>query len=298
VSLLAPIEIGFVQGLIMSGAVLAFALSYRLLAFPDLTIEGSLPLGAAFYAVLVHAGSPLWIAAVCGCAAGSAAGAVTAIFNVRFGVNKFLAGIIMISIAYTLTLRVMSGSNVNLLQLPSFLAPLRGMFDDPTLGPLVALLTATLLSAVAAALFLGSRPGVALRAAGANSVFADAVGIPRKTAIVIGLAACNAFAACSGILQADYQGFSDVSSGQGVLIVALAALAIGEAITPKRQFRFHVFVVAAAVAGSIAYHIVVACAVRAGLAPTDLRLATGILVLIVVAARRTKAPELEELSVR
>ena len=127
-----------------------------------------------------------------------------------------------------------------------------------------------------------------LRAVGANRQFAEALGIPYGLTLVAGLAGCNALAALAGTLQADMQGFADVAGGQGILILALAAMAVGESCVPKRYFDYYKFVIVAAIFGSLGYHIIVAYAVRAGLAPTDLRLGTGILVLAVVALRFSK----------
>lgn len=299
-SLLSPLEIGLVQGLLMAGAVLAFALAFRLFNFPDLTVEASVPLGGATYAILIHQGLPVGLALAIACLAGALAGATTAALHVRFGVNKFLAGIIIISIAYSLTLRIMSGPNVSLLQAPSILAFVRALLPSHAqLGVLLFLtLSATALS-TGLILFLGTKTGAKLRAAGSSPRFAESIGIRHKAALVFALAGCNAVGALSGALQADYQGFADVASGQGVLILALAALAIGEAVAPKRSVRFQQFVVLAAVGGSICYHVIIACAVRAGLAPTDLRLATGVLVLVVVALRMSREDiALEELESR
>ena len=299
-NLLSPLEIGLVQGLLMAGAVLTFAMAFRLFGFPDLTVEASVPLGGAMYAVLVHQGLPPIIAVVVGSAVGALAGATTATLHVRFGVNRFLAGIIVISIAYSLTLRVMSGPNVSLLQAPSLLAIPRTLFGGGSqLGVLFVLAISVAALSCGLIIFLGTRSGAKLRAAGSNPRFAESIGIRHKVALVIALAGCNAVAALSGAFQADYQGFADVASGQGVLILALAALAIGEAVVPKRSLRFHQFVVLAAVIGCTCYHVIIAYAVRAGLAPTDLRLTTGILVLVVVALRMSNDETvLEEARVR
>ncbi len=299
-NLLVPLEIGLVQGLIMVGAVLTFALAFRLLGFPDLTVEGSVPLGAGIYAVLVRLGAALPLAVAMAGVAGAVAGATTALLHTRFGVNKFLAGIINAAILYSLTLRVMSGPNISLLQGPSLLAASRALFGAGSrLGVLLTLGAAVSLLAVALLLFLGSRTGVKLRAAGSNPRFAESVGVRPDAAVVLGLAGCNSLGALSGVLQADYQGFADVTSGQGVVILALAALATGEALVPQRSVRFHQYVVLAAVAGSIVYHVIVAYAVSAGLAPTDLRLATGVLVLLVIALRFSRNDTaLEEIRIR
>ena len=281
-----PLQIGAVQGLLVASAVLGFAIAFRLLRFPDLTIEGSVPLGAATYAVLNHAGAPMPVAVAGAGLAAAAAGALTASLHVKLDVNKFLAGIIVVSIAYSLTLRVMEGPNVSLLRSASLLGYPRSLASGAWQWGLLVFLSGGLGVIAAAAIgFLRTRPGIALRAAGANPVFAASLGIGSRAAIIAGLAGSNALAGLGGVFQADYQGFADVGSGQGILVVALAALAIGEALVPRRSVTFSVHVVLAAITGSVAYHVIVAYAMRAGLKPTDLRLATGLLVLVVVALR-------------
>lgn len=139
---------------------------------------------------------------------------------------------------------------------------------------------------------LATRRGVRLRVAGSNPEYAKSLGINVPLNMVLGLAITNALAAFSGLLLTMHQGFADISMGQGVLILALAAMTIGERLLPEKRLPFHVFVFLAAVVGSIAYQVLVAYAVRAGLAPTDLKLATAILVLAVVALRVSRDGEL------
>jgi len=284
---LTPIEIGLVQGLLMAGAVVGFAVAFRLFGFPDLTIEASVPLAAGTYAVLTQLGIPAAVGVITAVTVGSACGAMTAWIHTRFGVNKFLAGILVVSVGYTLTLRLMDGPNVSLLQSGSVLrtTEVAGLSLPERFAPLLLLLLLWSLITGALLRLLGTRYGIGLRAAGSNPGFAQAIGLSPRIAAVIGLALCNSMAALSGVLQADYQGFADVGSGQGVLVLALAAMALGEAVVPRRSISYFGFVVIAAVAGSLVYHVILAIAVRAGLAPTDLRLATALLVLMVVTGR-------------
>ena len=116
---LTPLDIGLAMGLVFAWPVLALALGLRLLSFPDLTVEGSFPLGAAVFAALLRAGAPMSLAAVAAVAAGMTAGALTGFLHARFKVNKFLAGIIVVAISYSLSLRIMDGPNVGLLRFRS-----------------------------------------------------------------------------------------------------------------------------------------------------------------------------------
>lgn len=295
---LVPTDIGLTMGLILAWAVIALALSFRLLHFPDLTIEGSLPLGAAVFATLAKNHFP-WPVAICGAfAAGALAGSLTAILHVKFKLNKFLAGILVVAISYSLSLRLMGASNIGLLQFQSIFDTLerwdKNISENFHCATIVFL---TILIAGGAGLIvkaLSSIYGMRLRVAGSNPEYARSLGISVLGKLVVGLAITNGLAAVSGILLAMKQGFADVGMGQGILILALAAMTIGERLLPQRRLPMQAFVVIAAILGSILYQILVSYAVRAGLAPTDLKLATAVLVLFVIALRFSRNGELFE----
>ena len=295
---LAPLEIGLTMGLLLAGAVLALALAWRLLAFPDLTVEAAVPMGAAAYSVGITHGASVATSLLFAVAAAALCGTLTAVLHVRFAVNKFLAGIIVVAIAYSLSLRLMAGSNIGILKYPtlfSLVAPLdewaHGRFHLGTVG---ILLIVCLVTTVASIWILSTWWGIRFRAVGANPQFASslAISVPRYT--IAGLTVTNGLAGSSGALLAMHQGFADVGMGQGVLIFALAAITIGERLVPRRLVSPYAHVVIAAVVGSVVYQSLVACAVRAGLAPTDLRLATALLVLVVVAFRLDRDAEPSE----
>lgn len=291
-----PLDIGLTTGLIFAWAVLALALAFRLFHFPDLTIEGSLPLGAAVFAVLLKAGNPMIVAIFAACVAGGLAGGLTAYLHVRFKLNKFLAGIILATICYSLSLRVMGASNIGLLQSATvfdIVASLDNLFaPDWHLGTIAMLAILITLGSALGFLVLSSRKGIKLRAAGSNPEYARSLGINVSLNLIVGLAITNALSAFSGVLLASFQGFSDVSMGLGILIIALVAMTLGERILPEKRLSYQTFVIAAAVVGSVVYQTIVAYAVRFGLAPTDLKLATALLVLVVVALRMSRNGEL------
>jgi putative ABC transport system permease protein len=295
---LVPIDIGLTMGLILAWAVIALAVAFRLLHFPDLTIEGSLPLGAAVFAALYKHDVP-WPLAACGAfAVGALAGSLTALLHVKFRMNKFLAGILVVAITYSLSLRSMGASNIGLLQLHSIFDTLEqwdktfsGDFHFATIAFLAVLAT------VGAAVLLkglSSLYGMRLRVVGSNPEYARSLGINSLGKLVMGLAITNGLAALSGVLLAMKQGFADVGMGQGILILALAAMTIGERLLPQKHLSMQSFVLVAAILGSILYQILVSYAVRAGLAPTDLKLATAVLVIFVIALRFSGNGELFE----
>lgn len=282
-----PLEIGTTQGLLFAWAVLGFSLAFRILNFPDLTVEGSVPLAAAVYAVCIRMGLPIIIAATTATLAGALLGSATAALHTRFKVNKFLAGIIVVSISYTLTLRLMRGPNISLINQPSLIVTMGSAISSGNTGSLVFLGILSTLGLLLVTIFLNSGTGIELRAVGSNSHFASSLGVPSDRRLVLGLAITNGLAALSGVLVSDKQGFADVGLGQGILILALAAMAVGEVAIPQKRLAYYKYVVLAAVSGSVIYQIIVSYAVRAGLEPMDLRLATGLLVLFVVVARLT-----------
>jgi putative ABC transport system permease protein len=295
---LVPIDIGLTMGLILAWAVIALALAFRLLHFPDLTIEGSLPLGAAVFAALYKHDVP-WPLAACGAfAIGALAGSLTALLHVKFRLNKFLAGILVVAISYSLSLRLMGASNIGLLQLHSIFDTLEP-WDKKFSGDFhfATILFLAVLATVGAAILLkglSSLYGMRLRVAGSNPEYARSLGINSLGKLVMGLAITNGLAALSGVLLAMKQGFADVGMGQGILILALAAMTIGERLLPQKHLSMQSFVLVAAILGSILYQILVSYAVRAGLAPTDLKLATAVLVLFVIALRFSRNGELFE----
>ncbi len=289
---LSPLDIGLVMGLIFSWAVLGMALSFRLFNFPDLTVEGSLLLGAVIFSTMLKAGTPMSLAIVAAILTGALAGALTGFLHVKFAINKFLAGIIVVAISYSLGLRIMGSSNIGMLQLPSVFDPVlhldswgNGAFHFGTLILLALLLVTTIVLVLRAT---ASRRGIRLRVAGSNPEYARALGISVPANLIIGLALTNGLAAISGVLLASRQGFTDIGMGQGVLILALASMTIGERVLPEKFMSYHAFVVVAAILGSILYQLLVSYAVTAGLNPVDLKLATSLLVLVVVIVSFTK----------
>ena len=292
------IDIGIIQGLIFVSAVLGLGVSLRLLRFPDLTVEGSLMLGAASYASVRSAGGGFTIALLIALVTGLIAGSITATLHVYLRLNKFLAGILVIAATYSIALRVMHGSNISLLDVSSPFdqtASLNSVgLPDTHLGDILMLSCLAFGISTMMILLLRSRLGIRLRAVGCNPVYARTLGIPVSLYLITGIAVTNALASLSGMLLATYQGFSDVGMGQGILVVALASLALGERFTASQRLPEYIAVVIAAFVGSILYQLVIAAAIRMGLPPTDLKLATAVLVLFVVAVRMNKNEMLME----
>lgn len=275
-----PLLIGLQVGLTLAGVAIALGISFRLLEFPDLTPEGSVTIGAAAFAVstaFMHL--PPIFAFASAVLAGAVAGALTAALHVKLHLNKFLAGILVIGVCYSLSLRIMGGSNIGLLQQLK-VSPLAGAryFESLTL-----LAGEVLVIALVLIVALASRPGLRLRVAGANPEFAASLGVAVGPNLILGLAASNGLAALSGAMLASLQGFADVGLGQGMLIIALASIGIGARIITDKRLPLHASVVLGATVGSMIYQVLAAYAVRIGFPAGDLRLFTALLVLVMVA---------------
>jgi putative tryptophan/tyrosine transport system permease protein len=293
---LAPLDIGLIMGLIFSWGVISLSLSFRLFNFPDLTIEGSLPLGAAVYAIMLQKSVSMPVAICSAVLIGALAGIITALLHLKFKLNKFLSGIIVVAISYSLCLRIMGASNIGLINFKS-------LFDLVTpmdriagksfhIGKIILLTILLIISSIVIIKYLSSRDGMRLRVAGSCPEYAHSLGINVTWKVALGLAFTNGMAAFSGVLLTMHQGFADVGMGQGILILALASMTLGERIIPDKSLPYHIFVLTAGILGSILYQTLVAFAIRLGLAPTDLKLVTAVLVLLVVTFRISRNTEL------
>ncbi|MGD1950172.1 MAG: ABC transporter permease [Leptolyngbyaceae cyanobacterium] len=271
VAFLGAIETGLLYGFLSLGVYLSF----RVLKFPDLTVDGSFPLGAAVVATLITQGVNPWIATVGAMVAGALAGLCTAVLSVRFNILNLLASILTMIALYSINLRIMGRPNVPLLNQPT-------LFDDlETVLPVwVILLVGLGLTKVLIDFFLTSDLGLAMRATGMNPVMASAQGIYTDRLILLGMAMSNALAALSGALFAQVNGFADVALGVGTVVVGLATVILGEAIFPSRTVRWATLAV---VLGCLIYRLVIATALNAdflGLRAQDLNLVTATIVVL------------------
>jgi putative ABC transport system permease protein len=255
-------------------------LSFRVLSFPDLTVDGSFPLGAAVVASAITQGLDPYLATLIAVLAGALAGLVTALLNVRFRILHLLASILTMIALFSINLRIMGRPNIALINEPTVLTPFLGLgLSGLWLQPLAMLLVALLASGLLAA-FLASEYGLALRATGANPRMARAQGIRTGAATCTGMALSNALVALAGALFAQTNGFADITIGTGTIVVGLAAVIIGETLLPARRIAV---VVLACLLGSILYRLAVAFALNAdllGLEASDLNLVTAVLVAL------------------
>ncbi|MBB4093824.1 ABC transporter permease [Brucella pecoris] len=269
------VELGLVFSFVAIGVYLAF----RVLDFPDLTVDGSFPLGAAVTGVLIIAGVNAWLAAAVAMIAGAAAGLVTATLNVRFKILNLLASILTMIALFSVNLRVMGRPNIALINQDTMLSPFFGHgIPEYYVRPLFLFV----LVAIAVFIvwrFLESDMGLAMRATGANPRMARAQGVRTDRQIYLGMALSNALVALGGSLFAQTNGFADVTSGVGTIVVGLAAVIIGETLLRSRLI---LVILIGCVAGSIIYRIAIQLALSngdiVGLQASDLNIATALLV--------------------
>lgn len=271
------VPVTLVQSLLYGFIALGVMIPFRMLAFPDLTSEGSFPLGGCLCAVLILAGTHPLLATLLAVGAGMLAGLATACIHLRFRINTLLAGILVMTILYSVNLRIMGRANVALLGTDSILS--EEMLTSVALQ--MAFFGVLAAGMVAALLWLASTEiGLSTRAVGANAALAPALGINPWTFVLGGLALANGLNALAGALAVQLQGFADVHMGFGVLINGLAALIIGETLIGRQSVARQL---AAPVVGSVVYYQLVSLGLALGLKPADLKLATGLFVLATLA---------------
>jgi putative ABC transport system permease protein len=275
-------------GLVYAFVALGVFLSFRVLDFPDLTVDGSFPLGAAVAAVGIIGGLNPWAATALAAAAGAAAGFITAFVSVRFRILHLLASILTMIALFSINLRIMGRPNVAVLNQETVLTPFYGLgLPDYLLRPVVILAIVWLVAHLLV-MFLKSELGLAMRATGANPRMARAQGVRIGVQIMAGVALSNALVAVAGALFAQTNGFADVTSGLGTIVVGLAAVIAGETLLPRRGIALAVL---GCVLGSILYRLAVQLALELdflGLSASDLNLATALLVLITLVIPRLR----------
>lgn len=276
IAFFGALESGFIYALMALGVLISF----RILDFPDLTADGSFPLGGAVAAVAIASGVNPWLACGFGMLAGAMAGVVTAWLNVKMGILHLLAGILVMTALYAINLRIMGAPNLSLLGEPTVFSPF--ITDDN--GAWVRVVVAAAVVMVVKLLldwFFSTESGLAMRATGSNVKMAQAQGINTPLMVILGMAISNGLIALSGALFVQTQGGADVSVGIGTIVVGLAAVIIGETVlSAKKMF----LITLATVVGAVIYKLLVQVALSSqtlrniGFGPQDLNLVTALLV--------------------
>jgi len=280
-ALISIISVAGYEGLIYGLMTIGVYLTFRVLAFPDLGVDGTFPLGGAVAAALIVKGANPFLATFLAAVAGGLAGCVTGLLNTRLRISALLSGILMMVGLYSINLRIMGGANIPLLRVST-------VFDS--VGEVLGLHSMALSILVAACVgvffffllnwFLRTELGLSLRASGVNEQMVRGMGADTNKNILLGCGLSNGLVALTGALVAQNQGFCDVGMGIGMIVMALAAIIIGEGIfRPKTIMP----ILLACFLGTFLYRLFLAVALRLGMPPGDLKLITSVLVILALA---------------
>ncbi|MDG6828228.1 ABC transporter permease [Glaesserella parasuis] len=288
VTWIGALELGLIYALVALGVLI----SYKILDFPDLTADGSFPLGGGVCVLCILHHIDPWIATLCGMFAGAVAGMITASLHIGFKIEKLLASILMMIALYSINLRIMGSPNVSLLGEATIYDAITAQ-DDVQLA-MVRLLMAIFVVIIAKLifdLFFATQIGLAVRATGTNPRMAKAQGIAINKMTLLGMAISNGLIALAGSLYVQSNGGFDISIGVGTIVIGLAAVIIGEAIFSAKRI---ICLTAAVIIGSILYRFFIALALNnetlsgIGFGPQDLNLITALLVVAVLALPKFK----------
>ena len=272
------------QGLIYAILALGVYITFKILDFPDMSVDSPFPLGAAVTALMIQAGMPPLATLPVSMLAGACAGALTGVIHVRFHVRDLLSGIIVMTGLYSVNLHIAGRANVQLFSYDTiFKNPMISAlpFEVQTYAPVVILAAATLIVKLIMDAYLATRSGFLLRATGDNPTLVATLAKDAGSVKILGLSIANALVALSGCIMCQYQRYFDISMGTGTLVLAVASVIVGTQLL--RGMRF-LRATTAVVLGSILYKGCVALALSLGLSPFDLKLVTAALLLIIIIA--------------
>ena len=277
------------EGLIYAIMALGLYITYKILNFPDLSVDGTFPMGAAVTAMLILKGVHPALTLVLSFAAGLLAGCITGLIHVKLKVRDLLSGIIMMTALYSINLRIAGKANLPIFSKETifentFLEAAVPEALDPYLVCII-LFVIVLLCKILLDLFLKTRAGYLLRAVGDNEVLVTSLAKDKGMVKILGLALANGFVALAGCVYCQQKGFFEVSTGTGTMVIGLASVIIGT----KLLKRFHgVKATTAVIFGSIVYKACVSLAIALGMAASDLKLITAVLFLIILVASNRK----------
>ena len=265
------------QSLIFAIMVLGVYISFRILNFPDMTVDGTFPLGAAISAKLLTLGVNPYLTLLVALVAGAAAGAVTGLIHVKLKVKDLLAGILVMTALYSVNLRVMGKSNIPLFEEDNIF--------NTEYSMMITIVVLILISKFLLDYLLKTKFGFALKALGDNENLIVSLGLNEEKYKIYGLMIANAFVAFSGTVLAQYQGFADVGMGTGIIVIGLASIIIGDTLFGKRRKLAGTTIV---IIGSILYRGVIAVTLSMGMDASDLKLITSVIVIVILWIQKQK----------
>ena len=265
------------QSLIFAIMVLGVYISFRILNFPDMTVDGTFPLGAAISAKLLTLGVNPYLTLLVALVAGAAAGAITGLIHVKLKVKDLLAGILVMTALYSVNLRVMGKSNIPLFEEDNIF--------NTEYSMMITIVVLILISKLLLDYLLKTKFGFALKALGDNENLIVSLGLNEEKYKIYGLMIANAFVAFSGAVLAQYQGFADVGMGTGIIVIGLASIIIGDTLFGKRRKLAGTTIV---IIGSILYRGVIAVTLSMGMDASDLKLITSVIVIVILWIQKQK----------
>ncbi|MHB9314607.1 ABC transporter permease [Fusobacterium polymorphum] len=265
------------QSLIFAIMVLGVYISFRILNFPDMTVDGTFPLGAAISAKLLTLGVNPYLTLLVALVAGAVAGAVTGLIHVKLKVKDLLAGILVMTALYSVNLRVMGKSNIPLFEEDNIF--------NTEYSMMITIVVLILISKFLLDYLLKTKFGFALKALGDNENLIVSLGLNEEKYKIYGLMIANAFVAFSGAVLAQYQGFADVGMGTGIIVIGLASIIIGDTLFGKRRKLAGTTIV---IIGSILYRGVIAVTLSMGMDASDLKLITSLIVIVILWIQKQK----------
>ncbi|WP_449278509.1 ABC transporter permease [Leucobacter sp. GX24907] len=279
--MIGALELGLIYGVMALGVYLTF----RVLNFPDLTVDGSFTTGAATAAALITLGNNPVVATLAGAAAGLVAGAITGLLHTKGKIDGLLAGILTMIALWSINLRIMgtavegsSGtSNLPLLRAETVFTPLAEAGISKTWLSTIIIFAGVMVVKLAVDWFLSTHLGLAIQATGDNGPMIRSFGVSTDATKILTLSLSNGLVAACGALVAQYQGFADISMGIGLILVGLASVILGQAVMGQRFIWIASF---AAVFGAVLYRMIIFFALQVGLDPNDMKLITALLVVL------------------
>lgn len=265
------------QSLIFAIMVLGVYISFRILNFPDMTVDGTFPLGAAISAKLLTLGVNPYLTLLVALVAGVAAGAITGLIHVKLKVKDLLAGILVMTALYSVNLRVMGKSNIPLFEEDNIF--------NTEYSMMITIVVLILISKFLLDYLLKTKFGFALKALGDNENLIVSLGLNEEKYKIYGLMIANAFVAFSGAVLAQYQGFADVGMGTGIIVIGLASIIIGDTLFGKRRRLAGTTIV---IIGSVLYRGVIAVTLSIGMDASDLKLITSVIVIVILWIQKQK----------
>ncbi len=272
-------QAGLIQGAILAILGLGVLIPFRFLNFPDLTSEGSYPLGGIASAALIVSGVPSVIACLLGAFMSGVMGIGTAWIHIRFKVNTLLCGIVLSTMIYSVNLRLMGKPNISLFGT----SHLFSSFEDDISVKIFILMFLIFIIFLFMFLFFKTQKGLQFRAVGLNPHFAQRQGVNLDFYTILGLFFGNFVCGLAGALMVQTQGYADIGMGIGIVVHGLAALMIGEKIIKVSSVKSQIL---APIVGAFIYQQIQGIALTLGLAPSDLKFLTGAIILIVMAVKK------------